>query len=73
METKPLFKSRKFRIMVADVVVSLVLYFSVKYLAPDIVADIKFLIAAFQPVVWFVINGIAKEDAALKANSFYLN
>ncbi len=63
-----LFKSRKFRIMVGDVVVSLILYFSAKYLAPSIVADIKFLIAALQPVIIFVINGIAKEDAAAKSN-----
>ena len=68
-----MFKSRKFRILVADVVISLILYFSAKYLAPDIVADIKFLVLVLQPVVYAVIKGIATEDAALKGSSNYFN
>ena len=73
MVAKPLFKSRKFRILVADVVISLVLYFSAKYIAPDIVADIKFFIAAMQPVIYAVISGITQEDAALKSNPRFLD
>ncbi len=68
---KALLNSRKFLIMVLDVIVSLALYFIVKYVAPDIVNDIKFVIAALQPVIAVLINAIAKEDAALKGSSNY--
>jgi len=51
-----------------DTVISLVLYFAARYLAPDIVGDIKFVIAALQPVVVVLINSIAKEDAARLSN-----
>ena len=65
---KALMNSRKFLVMVLDVAVSLVLYFVVKYVAPSLVEDIKFVIAALQPVVVILINSIAKEDAAAKGN-----
>ncbi len=61
-----LFKSRKFWIMIVDVVVSSATYFITKYAAPDLAKDILFLIGAWQPVVLFVIGGIALEDAAAK-------
>jgi len=66
---KSLWGSRKFLIMMLDVIVSLALYFIVKYVEPSIVEDIKFVIAALQPVVLVVINSIAKEDAARLSNS----
>ena len=68
MVTKPLDQSRKCRVRVVDVVASLILYFTAKYLAPSIVADIKFLIVVLQPVIMVMINGIAKEDAARLGN-----
>jgi len=57
-----LLKSRKFWLMVLDTVVSAVLFFSVKYAAAS-AEDIKFLVAALQPVFVAVIGGIAYEDA----------
>lgn len=68
---KALMNSRKFMLLLMDVVLSLVLYFVVKYVAPSIVEDIKFVIAALQPVFVILINAIAKEDAALKSSSNY--
>lgn len=66
--TSPLGKllaSRKFLLMVLDVVLSLVMYFSVKYVNPSAVEDIKQLILVLQPVIVTLIYTIAKEDAAL--------
>lgn len=65
--TSPLGKllaSRKFLLMVLDVVLSLVMYFSVKYVNPSAVEDIKQLILVLQPVIVTLIYAIAKEDAA---------
>lgn len=56
--------SRKFLIMVLDVLISLVLFFVTKYAEPSLVEDIKFVIAALQPVVLVLIASIAHEDAA---------
>ncbi len=63
-----LIQSRKFWLMVVDVVVSLATYFVVKYVAPEIAKDVMFLIGAMQPVVIALIVGIAVEDAATKRN-----
>ena len=62
--------SRKFLLMLLDVVVSGVLFFSGKYATPDALDNVKFLIAALQPVFITVIASIAHEDAAqIKADS----
>ena len=63
-----LFHSRKFLILVVDTLLSLVLYFTGKYLAPTSVDDIKFVIVSLQPVFGIIIGGIAIEDAAMKLN-----
>lgn len=66
-ESSPLAKllaSRKFLLMVLDVVLSLVLYFGTKYLDPNAVEDVKQLILVLQPVVVTIIYAIAKEDSA---------
>ena len=63
-----LLKSRKFLILGVDTVLSLILYFTGKYLAPATVDDIKFVIVALQPVFGIIIGGIALEDAAQKLN-----
>lgn len=57
-----LLNSRKFWIMIADVVFSMALYFVGKYGAPNLMADVKFLIATIQPVIIAVIGAIAWED-----------
>ena len=65
-----LLKSRKFLVLLLDTVVSLVLYFSAKYLAAGAVEDIKTVILALQPVVLVLIGAIACEDGqAMKAEA----
>ena len=61
-----LLQSRKFWIMVADVVISSATYFISKYVAPETGNDIIWLIASWQPVIYALIAGIATEDAAEK-------
>ena len=65
---KTLWKSRKFKAVVLDVATSLALYFSARFLAPEIVGDIKFVIGAIQPVIGLYIWGVAYEDGQMKRN-----
>ncbi len=65
-----LLKSRKFWIMCLDLVVSFVLFFAGKYLAPAIFEDVKFVVAALQPVFLSVIVAIAYEDKANVENGY---
>ena len=62
----PLWKSRKFLLTMLDVVISLVTYFTGRYIAPDYAKDILFFVGAMQPVFVAIIVAIAVEDAALK-------
>jgi hypothetical protein len=62
--TPNLFKSRKFWIMVVDLILSTATYFITAYVAPDLAKNILWVIGAWQPAVYAVINGIATEDAA---------
>jgi hypothetical protein len=59
-----LFKSRKFWLLVTDTVISMTLWFVNKN-NPQALEDVKFLIAAIQPVFITIIGAIAVEDAAL--------
>jgi len=59
-------RSRKFWIMLLDLVVSIIGYFTAKYINPATAKDVLFLVGAFQPAILFVIGGIALEDAAQK-------
>ena len=59
----PIWKSRRFWLMVLDLVISLVLYFVPKY-APEVEADIKFLIVALQIPVTALIIAYTHEDVA---------
>ena len=59
---KGLLISRKFWALMLDVVISIVLYFVGKYGTPSVYEDIKFLIAALQPVFVMLIASIAYED-----------
>ena len=61
-----LLRSRKFLTMVLDVVVSFVVYFVTKYLAPAVADDVLFVVGGLQPVVLAVIVMWGVEDAAAK-------
>jgi len=61
-----LLHSRKFLLLILDTIISLTLYFVGKYAAPSLAEDVKFIVAAYQPVFIAVIAGIALEDAAAK-------
>ena len=61
---KSFWESRKFRIMLFDTVVAILVYAVSKFVAPLYSQDILWLIAAIQPVVLSLIVGIAVEDAA---------
>ena len=63
-----LLHSRKFWLLVLDTVISMVLYFTGKYL-PAAAEDVKFGILGLQPVIIALIIAIAWEDAALKGNA----
>lgn len=62
-----LLQSRKFWLMVFDVLVSSATYLVGKYVVPELAEDILWLIAAWQPVFVALITGIAVEDAAAKS------
>jgi len=59
-----LLKSRKFWIMIVDVIISTATYFVAHYVSPEVGENIIWLIGAWQPVIYAVIAGIATEDAA---------
>ena len=59
-----LLKSRKFWLMIADLVFSCGVYFVGKYAGPEASADILWLIGILQPVIISLITGIAIEDSA---------
>ncbi len=59
-----LLHSRKFLLMVMDVVLSVVGYFVGKYAGASVQEDVKFLVIALQPVIVFLIYTIADEDKA---------
>lgn len=68
-----LIQSRKFWLLILDTVASLVLFFVAKYAAPNALEDVKFVIAALQPVFVMLIYAIAKEDAAAKSAPYILD
>ena len=61
-----LLHSRKFLLMVCDLLFSVAIYFVAKYVNPMASEDILWLIGMIQPVIISVITGIAIEDAAAK-------
>lgn len=62
-----LLKSRKFWLMVTDIIVSTATYFVAKYVSPELAENILWLIGSWQPVVIAVIIGITAEDVAVKS------
>lgn len=59
-----LLKSRKFLLMVLDLIISFATYFITKYVAPELSNDILYVLGGLQPVIIVVIGAIAYEDAA---------
>jgi len=66
-----LLRSRKFLLLVLDTIISLVLFFVGKYASPNLAEDIKFIIAAYQPVFVAIIVAISVEDAAAKRSGTF--
>ncbi len=67
-----LLHSRRFWVMILDLVVSLVLYFTGKYAAPSVNDDIKFIIGIIQPVFLLVITAITvQNNAQIKSTGNY--
>ena len=60
---QPFWKLREFWTVVVDLVVSAGLYFGAKYLAPEAFDDLKWVIAALQPVAAFLMAHFAVERA----------
>jgi len=66
----PILKSRKFWIMVIDLIVSVTGYFVAKYAAPDAAKDVLFLIGAVQPVIIAVVASYTVQNVtAMKQKS----
>ncbi len=65
----PLLKSRKFWIVVLDVVVSTALFFGAKYIAPAAFDDIKFVIGVLQAPVLLLIAAYTVQNSVALANS----
>ena len=55
MYTPSIWKSRKFWLTLADIVVSTAVYFIGRYTAPEIGQDILWLIATWQPIIILLI------------------
>lgn len=63
-----LIRSRKFWLLVLDVVISTITYFVTRYAFPALAEDIIKMIALWQPVFVALIGSVAYEDAAEKRN-----
>lgn len=63
-----LLRSRKFWLLILDLVITLVLYFTGKYAGGSVAEDTKMVIGAIQPLFIAVIVGVTVEDAAAKAS-----
>jgi len=61
-----IWKSREFWTIVLDLLVSAALYFGGRYLAPDAFDDLKWVIAAIQPVVLFLLGWFFSERLIAK-------
>ena len=58
--------TRELWIALADIVGSLVVYFSAKYLAPEIADDVAMVIQVAQPFVLAIIARVYAETLAIK-------
>lgn len=62
MDKPDILKSRKFWIMMVDLVVSVTTYFVAKYVNPAMAQDVLFLIGSLQPVVLALIASITVQN-----------
>lgn len=60
-----LLRSRKFLVLLLDVLLSTILFFVGKYV-PSYLEDVKFLIGVYQPLFLLIIAAITAEDSAEK-------
>jgi len=67
-----LLRSRKFWVLILDVLVSTIIFIASRYTSISVQTDVKFFIGALQPVFLFVISAIAYEDGATKRAAPYL-
>jgi hypothetical protein len=68
-----LFRSRKFLLLLLDTVVSAILFFGGRYLAPSAIEEMNFLIGILQPVFVALIVAIAWEDNSRRATLAKIN
>jgi hypothetical protein len=62
------FLDAKFWTLLVDSIVSALLFFFGKYSSPDVFDNVKFLIAAIQPIVVLILAGLFQAEAiALRA------
>lgn len=61
--SQPIWKLREFWTVVVDLVISAALYFGGRYLAPEAFDDLKWAIAALQPVAAFLLLHFTAERA----------
>ncbi len=61
----PLWKSRKFWIVVLDVIVSCVLFFGAKYIVPQTFDDVKFVIGILQAPILLLITAYTVQNIKL--------
>lgn len=62
MDKPKLLLSRKFWLMIVDLVVSVSTYFITKYVSPEAAKDVLFLIGVMQPVVITVVVSITVQN-----------
>ena len=62
MQPSPIWKSRKFLILVCDTVISLAAYFVTRYLDPASAKDVLFLIGSLQPIILAVVIGYTVQN-----------
>jgi hypothetical protein len=66
-----MWRSRKFLTLILDTAVSLAIYFTTKFVAPDLAEHVLFVIGALQPVALAVIVMWGVEDAAAKRSGTF--
>lgn len=64
----PLWKSRKFWLVIMDLVVSIAMFFGGKYLVPEDFEIVKFLIGAIQPVFLMLIGAYTYQNVKLEGD-----
>ena len=65
----PLWKSRKFWIVILDVLVSSALFFGAKYIAPAAFEDVKFVIGVLQAPILLLIAAYTVQNSVAIANA----